>query len=72
MLSHHAADCTVDRILYFRVVGTIAIVVIIAGGERGDEDTRGFMIGSPNVTGWLILDDLARVSCCEGAANVNP
>lgn len=44
----------------------------------GDADTRGFMIGSPNATVYrlrgvgLILDDLARVGCCGGAANVNP
>src|SRR5882757_1322961 len=44
----------------------------------GDADMRGFMIGSPNATVYrfrgvgLILEDLARVGCCGGAANVNP
>jgi len=44
----------------------------------GDADTRGFMMGSPNATVYrlrgvgLILDDLARVGCCGGAANVPP
>ena len=36
------------------------------------------MMGSPNATVYrlrgagLILDNLARVGCCRGAANVNP
>jgi hypothetical protein len=44
----------------------------------GDADMRGFMMGSPNATVYrlrgvgLILDDLARVGSCGGAAKVPP
>jgi hypothetical protein len=42
----------------------------------GDADTRGFMTSKATVYRLrgvgLILDDLARVGCCGGAANVNP
>jgi hypothetical protein len=67
-----------DGIL-FRVIGAIVIIVIVADRYGGrNADTHGFMMGSPNATVYrlrgvgLILDDLARVGCSGGAANVNP